>query len=81
MPEITSTVPAQLLYIIGTISEWVYSFLRIKSEPMMTRFIARQLTCAHWYNLDAAIKDLEYQPKISIEEGMQKLHKAFKDSQ
>ncbi len=81
MPAITSTVPAQLLYMIGTISEWIYSLLRIKREPMMTRFIAKQLTCAHWYNLDAAKKDLGYHPQVSIEEGMQKLHDAFKDSQ
>ncbi|NNE37860.1 MAG: NAD-dependent epimerase/dehydratase family protein [Gammaproteobacteria bacterium] len=80
MPEVTSTVPASLLYTIGTLSEWLYSILNIKNEPMMTRFIARQLSSAHWYNLDAARRDLGYEPKISIHEGMQLLKQAYQES-
>ncbi len=80
MPEVTSTVPASLLYTIGTLSEWIYTILNVKSEPMMTRFIAKQLSSAHWYNLDNARRDLGYEPEISFEEGMQRLNRAYKES-
>jgi nucleoside-diphosphate-sugar epimerase len=80
MPEVTSTVPASLLYLIGVLSEWVYTILNIKNEPMMTCFIAKQLSSAHWYNLDAARHDLGYEPKITIDEGMQLLNRAYRES-
>jgi nucleoside-diphosphate-sugar epimerase len=37
----------------------------------MTRFVAKQLSCAHWYDLTAAKNDLGYQAKITIDEGME----------
>ena len=46
----------------------------------MTRFIAKQLSSAHWYNLDNARRDLGYEPEISFEEGMQRLNRAYKES-
>lgn len=78
MPAIDKTLPDSLLYAAGTLSEWVYGLLQIKREPLMTRFIARQLTCSHWYNLSAARRDLGYAPQVSIEQGMQKLEQYFK---
>ena len=39
----------------------------------MTRFLARELSTAHWYNLDAARRDLGYSPRVSIEEGLRRL--------
>jgi nucleoside-diphosphate-sugar epimerase len=40
---------------------------------MMTRFLARQLSTSHYFNIEAAKKDLGYQPLISIEQGMKAL--------
>ena len=45
----------------------------------MTRFIARQLSCSHWYNIDAAKRDLNYEAKVSIDEGMQRLQQALNE--
>ena len=36
----------------------------------MTRFLARQLSTTHWFNIDAARRDLGYQPLVSIAEGL-----------
>ncbi|MGK0298828.1 MAG: nucleoside-diphosphate-sugar epimerase [Gammaproteobacteria bacterium] len=77
MTSITKTIPANILFTSGTLSEWIYTILNIKREPMMTRFIARQLSCAHWYNIDAARNDLGYKPLISINEGMQILKNSY----
>ena len=39
----------------------------------MTRFVARQLATSHYFDINAAKKDLGYLPLVSIEEGMQRL--------
>jgi nucleoside-diphosphate-sugar epimerase len=39
----------------------------------MTRFLARQLSTTHWFSIDAARRDLGYQPRVSITEGLRRL--------
>jgi nucleoside-diphosphate-sugar epimerase len=39
----------------------------------MTRFVARELSTAHWFNIDAARRDLGYTPEVSIDEGLVRL--------
>ena len=41
----------------------------------MTRFLADELSTAHWFDISAAKKDLGYKPKISMEEGIYRLEK------
>ena len=69
-----------LAYTVGTVLESIYTLLGIKREPAMTRFIARQLSCSHWYDISAARRDLDYQPGIKIEEGMQALARSLDNS-
>lgn len=45
-------------------------------EPPITRFVARQLTSAHWFDIRAARRDLGYEPTVSFEEGLRRLHAA-----
>ena len=46
----------------------------------MTRFVARQLSTAHWFRLDAARRDLGYVPRITIEEGLRRLTESLKST-
>ena len=39
----------------------------------MTRFLARQLSTTHWFNIAAARRDLGYEPRVSIAEGLGRL--------
>jgi nucleoside-diphosphate-sugar epimerase len=39
----------------------------------MTRFVARQLSTAHWFDLTAAKRDFGYAPSVSAEEGLRRL--------
>lgn len=80
MPGIDKTLPDGLLYQAGLLSEWLYWLINIKKEPLMTRFIARQLSCAHWYDISAAKRDLGYRPRVSIEQGMQRLEASLAPS-
>lgn len=75
---VTKTIPVQLAYTLGMLLEAVYTIFSIKHEPIITRFVARQLACAHWYNLDAAKKDFAYHASVSIDEGMDKLKASLK---
>ena len=73
LPPVTRTIPAGVAYTAGWMFEVVYKALRLKSEPRMTRFLARELSTAHWFNLEAARRDLGFEPAVSLEEGMKRL--------
>ena len=73
LPPVTKRVPVVFAYAGGALLEFVYHLLDKKEEPMMTRFVARQLSTCHYFNIEAVKKDLGYQPLISIEQGMQRL--------
>ena len=57
----------------GAILEGVYRVLRLESEPRMTRFVARELATAHWFDITAARTELGYAPAVSTREGLQRL--------
>jgi nucleoside-diphosphate-sugar epimerase len=54
-------------------------FKKSRSGFWMTRFLADELSTAHWFDISAAKKDLGYVPKISIEEGLSKLEGWFQN--
>ncbi len=73
IPPIKRTVPTGLAYVVGWLFEIIYTIFRIKNEPPMTRFLAKQLSTAHWFDISAAREDLGYIPEVSIEEGLSRL--------
>jgi len=66
-------VPAWAAFVAGAIAELVYATLRIRREPPITRFVARQLSTAHWFDISAARRDLGFEPRISFAQGLQRL--------
>jgi nucleoside-diphosphate-sugar epimerase len=73
LPKLERSIPAGVAYAAGFASELVYGALGIAREPRMTRFLAKQLSTAHWFDLGAARRDLGYAPRVSIDEGMERL--------
>lgn len=73
LPPVTKHVSPRLAYTAGALLELAYTVLRKKEEPFMTRFVARQLATAHWYDNTAAKRDLGYEPEVSMDEGMGRL--------
>ncbi|MEH6453265.1 MAG: 2-alkyl-3-oxoalkanoate reductase [Psychromonas sp.] len=73
IPAVSKRVPAGVAYAAGALLEWVYLKLNKQDEPIMTRFVAKQLSTAHYYDISAAKNDLGYEPIVSIDLGMQKL--------
>jgi nucleoside-diphosphate-sugar epimerase len=78
LPAVTKTMPTQLAYTIGIMMEYIYKIFKLNGEPIMTRFVARQLSCALWYDLTAAKNDFSYQAKVTIDEGMERLKASLK---
>jgi nucleoside-diphosphate-sugar epimerase len=65
-----------LANLAGAVCEAAWRLLRLKSEPPITRFSAQSLGAAHWYDISSAKRDLDYQPKVSIAEGLLELERS-----
>lgn len=70
LPPVTATVSPRLAYAAGAVLENVYRLFRLPGEPPMTRFVARQLSTAHWFDLTAARRDFGYAPHVSTADGL-----------
>ncbi|QBF81636.1 NAD-dependent epimerase/dehydratase family protein [Shewanella maritima] len=73
LPPVSKRVPAGLAFAVGSILESVYHALGKQDEPIMTRFVAKQLSTSHYFDISAAKADFDYQPIVSIDEGMRRL--------
>jgi len=73
LPPVTRRIPVPMALALGGLAELLYGVLRIRSEPPITRFVARQLSTSHWFDISAARRDLGYEPRVSIEEGLSRL--------
>lgn len=70
---VTRSIPAGLAYAAGWALETIYAVFWPQDEPPLTRFVAHELATAHWFDITAARRDLGYEPKISLEEGLRRL--------
>ncbi|MGL6121818.1 MAG: 2-alkyl-3-oxoalkanoate reductase [Shewanella sp.] len=73
LPPVTQRVPQSVAYVAGAVLESVFFLLKKQEEPLMTRFVARQLSCSHYFDISAAKRDLGYRALVSIDEGMVRL--------
>ena len=72
-PPVTKRLSPAVAKIAGKVFEAVWRATGKQDDPPMTAFLAEQLSTAHWFNIGAAKRDLGYQPRISITEGMVRL--------
>ncbi len=80
LPPVARTIPTPVAFAAGALLEFWYRLLRLNNEPRMTRFLARELSTAHWFDLTAARRDLGYVPQVSVEEGLRRLRASFQDN-
>lgn len=73
VPPMTRTISAGAAWAAGAALELAYKLAGRADEPPMTRFVARQLATAHWFDIGAARRDLGYVPRVTIDEGMRRL--------
>lgn len=80
LPPITGGVSPSLAYAAGWLLEGLYQLLPLKGEPAITRFLAEELSTAHWFDISAARRELGYQPQMSMEEGFSRLREWLKEA-
>lgn len=73
LEPVEAQVPAKVAYGVGWMMEMAYKLIRKREEPLMTRFVAKQLSTDHYFDITAAREDLGYEPEYTIDEGMEKL--------
>ena len=66
-------VSAATAWCVGSSLEAIYRLLGIAQEPMMTRFLAAQLSTSHYFAIDRTRRDFGYRPTVSTAEGMRRL--------
>jgi nucleoside-diphosphate-sugar epimerase len=63
-------IPYRIAYFTGWLMEKVYSGLKIKSRPLLTRLTAELFGTDQGFLIDKARQDLGYEPKVSFDKGM-----------
>jgi len=70
---VKGSIPFRAAWTMGAAFEFLYRTCAIPGEPPLTRFIVEALATSHWFNIDAAKRDLGYRPAVSTAEGLQRL--------
>ncbi len=73
VPAPSWRVPATLARTAGGIVETVWRVRPGSDEPPMTRFLAEQLSTAHWFDQRRTRDDLHWSPTVTIDEGLELL--------
>ncbi|MGO9463399.1 MAG: NAD-dependent epimerase/dehydratase family protein [Isosphaeraceae bacterium] len=79
LPPVRRRVSLPVAIAAAGVLEMIYSLARRAQEPPMTRFLARQLSTTHWFNIEAARRDLGYEPRVSIAEGLSRLERWLRE--
>jgi nucleoside-diphosphate-sugar epimerase len=74
---VTRSIPTGLAHTMGWPLEMLYGVFQPNGEPPLTRFVVRELTTTHWFDLGAARCDLGYEPKVSLDEGLRRLRQSL----
>ena len=78
VPRPTRHVPAALAVAAGGVVERVWSLRHRRAgstdgQPPLTRFLAEQLSTAHWFDQRRTREALRWTPAVSIDEGLERL--------
>jgi nucleoside-diphosphate-sugar epimerase len=74
---IKRSVPAGPALAYGALLETYYKVFRKGKEPPLSRFLVKELITSHWYDISAARKELGYEPKVTMDEGLKRLKDWF----
>ena len=71
------SVPAAVARGAGSLIEAVWRVRPGADEPPMTRFLAEQLSTAHWFDQRRTRADLQWEPAVSLDEGFRRLAESY----
>lgn len=73
LSPVRQRISARLAWLAGATLEGLYTLLGRTDEPLMTRFVALQLSQSHSYSIKRAQQDFGYHPLVSVAEGMRRM--------
>jgi nucleoside-diphosphate-sugar epimerase len=73
IPPVRRRISLRTAWCAGAALEAIWTLLGRTDEPRMTRFLASQLARSHYFDITAARRDLGYEPRVSMAEGMRRL--------
>ncbi len=73
LPPVEKTIPTRLALMLAWCFETLHKATGRPGDPRLTRFVVRELSTSHWFNISAARRDLGYAPTVSTDEGFRRL--------
>ncbi len=80
LPPIRLRVPAAVARAAGAVFEQLWDRLNREDEPPITRFLAEQLSTAHWFDQRETRRLLAWRPAVGLDEGFSRLAEWFRAS-
>lgn len=73
VPGASRNVPAGIGRLTGAVLDRVWATTGREDTPPLTRFLAEQLTTAHWFDQRRTREVLQWTPAVSLDEGFRRL--------
>lgn len=70
-------IPAAPALVAGSVVDKVWNLSEHDDEPPLTRFLAEQMTTAHWFDQRRTREVLQWEPNVSFDEGMEALTRHY----
>lgn len=71
-------IPAGVARAAGALVEGLWRVRPGEDEPPMTRFLAEQLSTAHWFDQRRTRADLKWKPSVTLSEGYRRLAMSYR---
>lgn len=69
-PPLRRRISVNAAAAIGAVCESLWRVLPLRGEPPLTPFAAHELATDHWFSIEAARRDLGYEPRVSMAAGL-----------
>jgi nucleoside-diphosphate-sugar epimerase len=76
LPPTFRSVPVPVAALAGRVADRFWP----GTEPPITHFAARQLSVAHWFDQRETQRVLDWSPRVSVDEGLERLAGWFRES-
>ena len=70
-------IPARLAVLAGAAVETLWDRAHLAGEPPLTRFLAEQLSTAHWFDQRRTREALRWTPEVDMDEGFRRLAASY----
>ncbi len=71
----TTSLPSRPLYVVARLLENIWSTMKLKGRPPLTRFEIEFLSLTRRYNIEKAKSELKYKPIVTFDQGVSRISK------